>query len=388
MKIRRILLIFLLLFLYLFFPSFLVQSIALLGISVLLLSYGYSKVLYKHITVEHTRTLVRTYKNQRTKVEILVYNWSILPVHYFSVVNEVNEMYSDNEERFLISLKGREKKQSIYYVQSGTRGSFFVGPVTIKGSDPLGLFPWKKRVDTTMQIIVYPGVHLLDLLFTKGLPAGNLRIQNPIYEDVTRYRSIREYIPGDDTRRINWKVSARMGKLHSMEFLPALYFPALILLNLTVEDFTRRHRYEYIERAIETSASLIFYAVNLGQEVGIISSGLVNSDKVGIPLSNGHSHAVAVLEALALISPNKNEADCTHDLFASHVNIPYGCRVMYVGPSLREDQIERLLIAKQGGANVELYIVGSEQKGSETIQEQNFPIYSIKEYGSELIRNE
>ena len=56
--------------------------------------------------------------------------------------------------------------------------------------------------------------------------------------------------------RINWKVTARTGKLHSMAYLSYLRAPVLIVLNLTREDYPARYRYHYLERAATVAASL------------------------------------------------------------------------------------------------------------------------------------
>ena len=106
----------------------------------------------------------------------------------------------------------------------------------------------------------------------EGLPAGSIRVDNPVYEDVTRYRSLREYLPGDSLRRVNWKASAKTGQLFVMDYLPLLHAPVLILLNLNSGDYPIRHRYHRIERAATLAASLVVHFLSLRQEIGLIAS--------------------------------------------------------------------------------------------------------------------
>jgi len=70
--------------------------------------------------------------------------------------------------------------------------------------------PWRRKLGARQRLIIYPEVLPLTRPLRSGLPAGTLPTRDQVYEDITRYRSLREYVRGDDARRINWKVSARM----------------------------------------------------------------------------------------------------------------------------------------------------------------------------------
>ena len=112
---------------------------------------------------------------------------------------------------------------------------------------------WSRQVTLrdVCTLVIYPTIHRASFIPDRGFPGGSIRVKSRIYEDNTRIGSIRDYIPGDDIRRIHWKASAKTGQLRTNQLLSALDAPAVILLDLDASVYPRRYRYEHIERAIE-----------------------------------------------------------------------------------------------------------------------------------------
>jgi uncharacterized protein (DUF58 family) len=168
-----------------------------------------------------------------------------------------------------------------------------------------------------------------------------------------------------------------------MEFLPALTFPVMILLNLTAADFPVRYRSHFIERAVETAASLVYYFIGLGQDVGLVTSGVLTKEGEfqAIPVRGSYGHAVTLLDLLARIDSGPSEF--TGLLFTAGLRIPYGCRVVVVSPPLREDQEEFFEVVRRKGYHVELFQISSTPGRIKS--GGGMPVYRIKDYGDELI---
>jgi len=371
----------------LFIPVYALQAAGWSLLLIYVFSYVYSRTLYRFVEVERKESVIRTYLRQAVEIRFSVSNRSFFPIHYLSVIDNSGQLFVRGSERCLVSLGPRRKTTTAYEVFGQTRGKYPLGPFRIKGSDPLGLFPWEKRIENMGDVIIYPAVYPVELSIKKGLPAGNLRVDNPLYEDITRYKSLREYIPGDDPRRINWKATARVGKLFSMEFLPALSFPVLILLNLSAEEYPQRHRYQTAERAIEVASTLIYFGVDKKQSVGFVSPGILDDSQtyMSIPIRSGHAHAVTLMETLACINMNTSDFSCMDALFQPNVEIPWGCRLMYVGPPLSDNSLSRLMHFSQKGANIELFLVGSDNTRERSHLERGFQTYTIRDYGDDLL---
>ena len=165
-------------------------------------------------------------------------------------------------------------------------------------------------------------------------------MNDKMYEDVTRLKSIREYIPGDDIRYISWKVSARLGALYTREYLQALHSPALLVLNLTLDDYPIKYRYTHLEKAVGICASLIVFFTNLKQEVGFISSGLISDRQPHIRMQGGHEHTMLLLENLAVIKGCTEPVDIIDLINTSHLNFPNGTRIILISPALSEHRLQ------------------------------------------------
>lgn len=373
-----------LLFFFLFFPSWIIQAVSLSFLSVLLLSYLYSRLMRYWVQVRRKDTVLRGYRQQKLTIGLIAENRGPLPIHQILIRDLTGPMKGDESATYFIKLRGGERRELRYQVESLKRGEFEVGPALLAGSDPLGFFPWKLSLSDRTRIIVYPRVHPLRFPNNEGLPAGNIRTENRIYEDVTRYRAVREYVPGDDTRRISWKVSARLGKLYCLEYLPTLYFPVLIVLNLTTEDYPLKYRQHRAERAIETAASLVAHFVGIGQEVGLATTGELpeNPGCQAVPIKPGNAHAVSMMELLARITLGASDFGAL--LANPSLRIPYGTRILIVSPPLAQERYGFLDDLMGRGYRVELFQIPrtavrvSGGRG-------RFARHFIKDYGDELI---
>ncbi len=305
------------LFFILFFPLAPIQWVSIFALIVLLSSFLYSRAQAKSVVVYRRHPSVKTFKFQVARIEIVVQNRGILPIPYVAIVDNSAGFHAGSDDRAVFSLRGRERRTISYEVKGYNRGAFELGPVKIMGSDPIGFFPWQRLYGAQGRLVVYPTVYPISIPSFDGIPSGSIKVSNPIYEDVTNYRSLREYMPGDDPRKINWKVSARTGTLHTMEYLPAVYFPSIVLLNLTAPDYQQRNRYQHSERTIEAAASLVSHLAGLGLSVGLFSTGVFHGtqDIVSMPVESGYGHAMAILEVLSRIQINEVRVDIIRSFF-------------------------------------------------------------------------
>jgi uncharacterized protein (DUF58 family) len=389
LKASRIVLILLLLVVVVFFPFRAVQSVALLFLVVLALSWLYTRLSSRYVTVRRRELVTRAHRFEPMQVTLVVENRGFLPLAYVSVLDTPNSFFASEPGYFLISLRAGERKLLRYPIESQNRGEYSIGPVLLKGSDPLGLFPWQKQQQELQSLIVYPEVLPLELEHPAGLPAGTIRVENRIYEDLTRYRSVREYLPGDDSRRINWKASARTGQLVSMDYLPMLYAPVLILLNLNREDYPLRYRYHRVERAATVAASLVAHFVELKQEIGLVAAG---SQKRGggppvAPIRSSPEHATAIMEMLARIDVGGGEEDFTTRLYEAGIEVPARTRIEVISPSLSEGQWGRLRPLVEKGCTVELFLLGAENLLATRQLSPEIAMYAVQDYGDALIRH-
>ena len=388
-----ILLVLVLLFFFLFSPSR-VRFFSFFFLGSIALTFVYGRLIPLFITARHELDVIRGIKLQHMQVRLEIRNRSFLPISYFTIGDTTGELFAERYN-FLVNLGPFEQRTIIYDVRGDRRGEYFVGPLRLKGSDPIGLFAWTKRIESRMRVIVYPTIRSVDLINRQGLPAGNININDKMYEDVTQFRSLREYVPGDDMKRINWKASAKTNTLYTMEFDSTLYFPVLIILNFCFDDFPVRMRNQMIERAAEVAASLAFYYADLKQEIGFVTNGTTETESAArstgellvVQGKSGYEHAQEILEVIAkLKTVGGGKADFNGMLFRSGSSIAMGTKVLVVTPRASDTQARSLIAARRKGLNIQvLQLESTSERRDEDQLRGALPVISVKETAQDTI---
>lgn len=319
--------------LFLFFPFRIVQLLSLFVFFLLASGYAYSLLIFFTIRLVSSMQLVYGYREQPVVLHLDIINSLILPVFNLSVtVIPPTKVPGQQKTKELITLAGKDRKVLKVSFKINERGEYSVSPITIEGSDPFNLFPWKIILRDTCTLIIYPSIHRLTWSPGRGVPGGPIRTTNKIYEDVSRIGSIRNYIPGDDIRRIHWKASAKAGELRTKEILAALDAPAIIMLDLELTAFPQRYRYEYVERAIDTTASLVYQYGLLKQRIGFVSNGTDRRSVPVVPPQGNEKSAMILLRILARIQPEEGGADPVTIFLAAGFSIQAGMQCILITP--------------------------------------------------------
>jgi uncharacterized protein (DUF58 family) len=101
-----------------------------------------------------------------------------------------------------------------YSVITRHRGRYVIGPLSISITDPFGLARVKMQTSATNDLIVYPTIEELDpwTLGMQGAGAGESTVRH-LFRSAAEFYTMREYVTGDDLRRIHWPSVARTGHL-------------------------------------------------------------------------------------------------------------------------------------------------------------------------------
>jgi len=110
------------------------------------------------------------------------------------------------------------------------------------------------------------------------------------------YAESRVYQPGDDVRRLDWRLTARSGRLHTKLFQEDREGSLLILLDTHPSmQFGTRLRFKSVQAA-RAAACAAWYAMRAGERVGVMAFG--HADQLLRPQPGSHG-ALAVCGALA-----------------------------------------------------------------------------------------
>ena len=202
----------------------------------------------------------------------------------------------------LAPLPSGQVARANYQLVAQQRGNLSLGPSMVEIADPLGLSRRSKKLGQSSNITVFPQTVEIDLPNPNSCEGELIdAIRRAIRHQPTssEFRAIREYIVGDDPRRINWKVSAKKEDLVVNEYETEIEIDTHLVLDTNRDAYTS----DGFERAISVATSLT-RAVNRQNEDAISSLGISLGEQNFHCIT--HSDTLLALKHLASISPDEN----------------------------------------------------------------------------------
>jgi len=349
-------------------------------------------IIPRYLTVEIAQRPYFATMHKSFEQTVLLQNSSLLPVPQFILEASCNGLFFIGPSISVQPINGKGSRKLSFQIVGDSRGRHNWGPFTLRGTDPLHLFQWEKKIDCVRPVILYPTVFSMNLTISKGLTGGALPVQNRIYENLNSFQALRKYQPGDELKRINWKATARLGELYSNIYDCALYFPVQIVLNLAEQQYPLSNRSELAERAIATAASLTLHFLGLKQAVGLLSSGQ-RSDQQDkeirwIPAGSEEDQSAVILEELAASRINKEGTPLQELLKDSRFQGSRGCKYLIVTPPLLSEDLYFLQEQKRSGRDIELYMVSGLKTHRKQMAHPGIPCYILHPNGGAPVREQ
>ena len=117
------------------------------------------------------------------------------------------------------------------------------------------------------------------------------------------FSDIRRYAPGDDVKKIDWKVTAKQRKAYVKEFVEERELSVFLLVDISASNRFK----EKLELITELVGSLAFSANKNGDRVGALFFS--NQIERVIPLKKGKKHTLSIIENLLTINPKGDKTD-------------------------------------------------------------------------------
>ena len=151
-------------------------------------------------------------------------------------------------------------------------GAFLLGQPLLRAHDRLGFYAWEMRTGGHASLRVYPSVETLHAL----LPP--LETQVFVGNQVSRakgdgieFADIRAWAPGDRTRRVNWRATARRGELWVNEQRPERNTDVVLFID-TFTDVRSGAR-GTLDLTVRAATSLAHRYLQRKDRVGLVSFG-------------------------------------------------------------------------------------------------------------------
>lgn len=204
-----------------------------------------------------------------------------------------------------------------YTLTPRARGDATFGPVSLRsvGRWGLGTRDFTAAAPQTVRVAAdIAAVRVFEALARRGqleeLGMRTLRRRG----DGTEYERVRDAVPDDPLRHINWKATARTGRLMTTELAPERDQPVIVCLDHGRLMGVGAGALTKFDHAVNAAFLLVHVALRTGDRAGLVAFADVVT--ASVPPRAGAAQLRRLLDAIGPLRPGEIESDLTAALTA------------------------------------------------------------------------
>lgn len=211
-------------------------------------------------------------------IDIIVHNHAPIAVNVY-VRDEVPiEFRRRGKDRILSTqIKAHGKHTFTYTVQPTRRGEYHFGNLNLRWESVWGLFVRQAAYAVNTEARVYPNllkIRQYEQLAQKGqtMFAGLRKLRHS--GEGGEFEQLRDYLPDDDYRRINWKATAKHGKPITIDYSPERSQNIIMLIDTGRQMLTRplgAARTTRLDLIINAVLLFSYIAISRGDRFGLMT---------------------------------------------------------------------------------------------------------------------
>lgn len=215
------------------------------------------------------------------------------------LIDEIPFQFQKRDVYFKTVLKSREQKTIRYQLRPTKRGEYEFGKIRAFVQSPLALISRRYNFDQEEVLPVYPSflqMRKFELLVaSRRLSEQGIKKMRRIGHSM-EFEQIKNYVPGDDYRSINWKATARRGDTMVNSFVDEKSQNVYCIIDKSRAMKMPFEGLSLLDYAVNASLALLNIAMLKDDRAGLITV----SDKIGsvIPADQKHGHLNKIMEVL------------------------------------------------------------------------------------------
>lgn len=242
-------------------------------------------------------------------VELEITNRGRLPVR-MQIRDELPPHFRVDIRTISVVLPPNSRRDVKYYLHPVARGDFALERIHVRTLGPLGLVRVGFIIPEVNKFKVYPNLIALrryrllakkDRLTFEGFRALKLKGRG------TDFAQLRDYLPDDDFRRIDWKSSARRNKLTVREYQIERAQNLFIMLDCGRLSSSHLGGHPRLDTMINAALMLAFVALQSGDRVGLLAFD--DDIRLYLPFEKGNRQLNRIIESLYNLQPAMVESD-------------------------------------------------------------------------------
>jgi len=230
------------------------------------------------------------------------------------------------------------------------RGTYSVGSIEFRISDPLGFFNRTEIFDDSETVFVFPNIISLEkvkIMLTD--PFEGLKAKYRINFDYSYVAGVRDYTYQDPVSMIHWKQTAHRGKLTVKEFDFSASKKILVSLNF----YKKSLRFQ--DYATSIAASIIYYA----NKYHLPHSVIINSKP--LIMNEPKSSEYHMFESFKLLSTTVDETFITNEFIDKiYEHADFGSELFYIDKEIDFDELLKIVKIKKKFTKVNLIFLVDE----------------------------
>jgi len=216
------------------------------------------------------------YENETINVKIIIKNPT--PIGLYNIV--IEEHYPETLSKVegfntgVIQIPPKSEVQVNYKLKAKGIGRHEFGSIILRKLGIIGFYYTEATYSNIESSFIgvmpsLPKINIEEAL-ARGykLELGAQKVPHSGFS--TEFRDIREYVPGDEIRRIDWKATAKLNKLMIREYELERKNNIVLILDLSKNMFIGELGLRKIDHASRTIAYIINYAISRRDNVGLI----------------------------------------------------------------------------------------------------------------------
>jgi len=205
----------------------------------------------------------------------------------------------------LLYMKPWQEVSFEYSLKLPLRGHYHLGPVKMRVKDAFDLFYNERIEESIHSFSVFPEIEVLEEQIIKSRAPKLLSGAMPlnVIGAGTEFYSLREFVPGDSLRSVNWKALAKKGKMMVNETVREDVMDVILLLDAREVSAVGGGKDTPLEMSCRAAAT---YAKQLLDERNNVALMIYGESIERIDLDRGEHHLFKILTALSSAIPKGN----------------------------------------------------------------------------------
>ncbi|MCX7749396.1 MAG: DUF58 domain-containing protein [Clostridia bacterium] len=332
----------------------------------------YKKRVFKNLDYNRFFSASSVYAGENVEMVEIISNHKLLPVFWLRLESKISK-YLEFEKQSNLNIEHQQYHRSLFSLMPYTkitrrhkirclkRGFYQLSSAAMTSGDPLGIHQVYKDISLSSELLVYPKIISTDDI---DLPThswqGDLVVRRWIVDDPFMVSGVREYHYGDPLNRINWKATAKAGRLqvHNTDYTANTKLLVLLNIESTEDSWDSLSDPDLAEKGISYASSIAYSAITKGIETGFGCNGyLLGQEKAPVFIypSCSTEHWIGLLEVMAKLVI---ERAVTFHTFLDEAMEMRNVDILIITPFINERLENKIEKMKASGNAVEILHLG------------------------------